>query len=330
MMEWATFLYNELETVQRNLAQAIGLTPNPKGTEFEEALGLFLQWMLALPLNTKFAKVGTDLTGMRPEITNWLAETERNSARVNKELWKSLYRHFKADKIDRSKAQKAWARLDETLGGATVPKKVATTNYDLSAEIAFNAINYAVTDGFRDVAWQTPTFDPEGLGHWEGTLSSVAVLHLHGAVGWYRRDGTVSRQGFDQDYNETLGAPVILPPDPKKDPLNDATVAGIWREFQSALASATHVLVLGHSLHDPALAEQLRDASRRGLHVLIAGVKPSNEEVPDALTVELEFGPDMTPPPWGQQWLETGTLSSTLPPGNPATITASQSRSRKR
>jgi hypothetical protein len=329
MGDWAKFLFSELESVESGLAKAIGLTADPLGPEFEEAIGLFLQWTQALPLNKKFATVGLQgLTGMRPEINDWLNRTAQNSTRVNEELWRSLYRHFKADRVDRDKAQTAYARLDEALGGPIVPKKVATTNYDLSSEIGFNAISYSVKDGFTDVPWQTPTFDPVGLGSWEGTLATVSVLHLHGATGSYRRDGTVSRQGFDQDYNSTLGAPVILPPDPKKDPLNDATVSGIWHEFQSALASATNVLVLGHSLHDPALADQLRDAARRGVHVLIAGVAPSNAEVPDALTVDLEFGPNMPVPTWGRHWLESGELP--IPPGTPATITSSRSGSKRR
>jgi len=330
MTEWADFLIKELDTVERGLARAIGVHSGASGPEFEEALGLFLEWVQAFQLNKKFAAVGMEgLAGTRPEITNWLARSEQNSARVIEELWASLYRHFKADTIDRDKAQKAYARLDEALGGVLVPKKVATTNYEQSAEIGFEAINYTVKDGFRSVSWRTPTFEPAGLGSWEGTLASVSVLHLHGATGWYRRDGTVFRQAPDQDYNATLGVPVILPPDPKKNPLNDATVAGLWSEFQSALASATHVLVLGHSLHDPALTRQLRDASGRGVHVLIAGIQPSNAEIPDGLIVELEFGPDMPPPPWGREWLETGKLSSTIPAGTPATITSSQSRSRR-
>ncbi len=103
MTEWADFLIKELDTVERGLARAIGVHSGASGPEFEEALGLFLEWVQAFQLNKKFAAVGMEgLAGTRPEITNWLARSEQNSARVIEELWASLYRHFKADTIEES------------------------------------------------------------------------------------------------------------------------------------------------------------------------------------------------------------------------------------
>jgi hypothetical protein len=95
---------------------------------------------------------------------------------------------------------------------------------------------------------------------WDGNHSGKApVIHLHGAVGWYRQeDGDVFEHHQDQAYNETLGVPLVLYPDPAKDPTSDAVVDALWREFDKALDGATHVLILGHSLHDPALVERLR------------------------------------------------------------------------
>ena len=76
-------------------------------------------------------------------------------------------------------------------------------------------------------------------------------------MGWYERDGEVLRHGADETYNRTLGTPVILYPDPEKDPTRDAAAQALWHEFGRALEGATHVLVLGHSLNDPALVHAL-------------------------------------------------------------------------
>jgi hypothetical protein len=95
------------------------------------------------------------------------------------------------------------------------------------------------------------------------------VLHLHGAVGWYQRaDGSIAQQPPDQGYNPTLGTPVFLPPDPAKDPSNDAAVSAIWSQFEEALRGATHLLVVGHSLRDEPLVRavgSLAPQARKGV-----------------------------------------------------------------
>jgi hypothetical protein len=92
---------------------------------------------------------------------------------------------------------------------------------------------------------------------------------------------------------------VFLPPDPAKDPTNDANVAEIWDEFRTALSSATHVLALGHSLNDPALITAIRDVGPQA-NLLVATLYPNrdliDERLPEAEIIELEFGPSFDSP----------------------------------
>lgn len=59
--------------------------------------------------------------------------------------------------------------------------------------------------------------------------------------------------------NRSLGDPVVLYPDPEKDPTGHDLVSDLWAELRQALEWSDHVLVLGHSLHDPALIRILRE-----------------------------------------------------------------------
>jgi hypothetical protein len=89
-------------------------------------------------------------------------------------------------------------------------------------------------------------------------------------------------------------------------------VQGLWREFDSALEGADVVVVIGHSLNDPALVSKLRSAAE-GTEVCV-GVYPAprrpfdddrspaiaraevdrvRDLMPDRVTVvPLRFGPD--------------------------------------
>lgn len=51
----------------------------------------------------------------------------------------------------------------------------------------------------------------------------------------------------------------MLYPDPEKDPTGHDLVSDLWAELRQALEWSDHVLVLGHSLHDPALIRILRE-----------------------------------------------------------------------
>jgi hypothetical protein len=85
----------------------------------------------------------------------------------------------------------------------------------------------------------------------------VPVLHLHGRVGWFRRDnGTVYATDAVR-HQAGFGIPVVMLPDPEKVYDQDDIIIAMWREFSDALARAKRVFVLGHSLNDNTLARAL-------------------------------------------------------------------------
>jgi len=89
-------------------------------------------------------------------------------------------------------------------------------------------------------------------------------------VGWYRTETGIRIDPADQPFDERQ-TPAVLYPDPNKDPNSesDAPVQAIWSKFEESLARATHVLVLGHSLHDRPLSNLIRARLQSG-HVRVA------------------------------------------------------------
>lgn len=171
----------------------------------------------------------------------------------------TLYDQFGQGRVVDASATAAYsALLNEHLGVTELV--IATTNYDRSAEAALHGLGMAVDTGFRAPLGRTPILEPAGLVH--EREGRTPVIHLHGAVGWYERGGRIEDHYGDQPYNASLGTPVVLYPDPEKDPTSDAMVSELWREFEHALGSAEHVLLLGHSLHDPALLRVLAPLTR--------------------------------------------------------------------
>ncbi|HEY5054452.1 MAG TPA: hypothetical protein VII45_13705, partial [Solirubrobacterales bacterium] len=128
-------------------------------------------------------------------------------------------------------------------------------------------------------------------------VSRTPVIHLHGAVGWYEQAGAVSDHNADQNFNSSLGRPVVLYPDPDKDPTSDSTVKQLWTEFYAAVDLADAILVIGHSLHDPALVSALVGASESKPVAIsnfnIEDIGKTESEVPRAIQVEIDFGPDI-------------------------------------
>lgn len=154
-----------------------------------------------------------------------------------------------------------------------------------------------------------------------GHNGTVPVLHLHGAVGWYlQRDGHVIHQYADHPYNPTLGVPLFLPPDPLKDPLTNPHVALIWDQFHRALAGATHVLLIRHSLNDPPLVRSIRDHARQAkigvtahfedwAHKAVREHKPGeNSHFPESTVtvIPMSFGPGLSVIGGFDSWMRVG------------------------
>lgn len=295
MTTWAASLRKDLETALRGSSGVLGLEPEMSGQDFEAALGQFLQWQRAFPLNEKFRDFGGQTIGSRNgNILEWLANNEVRAKLVVETLHSNLYSNFGRKALSDDKTLTAWRKLDEAVGGRGTSKFFATTNYDPSLELAMKLLSYQANYGFQQTPFTTPRFDPSGIGEWSDDQSRVVVLHLHGAVGWYRdAQGTIVYHEPDLPYNPSLGIPVVLLPDPQKDPQSDAGVAMIWSELERAVGKSTHILVIGHSLHDDALVRLLLGAPNQQIGVL----SPTPEETPPQVTaranmIPTRFGPN--------------------------------------
>lgn len=312
MGDWAAGMQTEIEAAAAGSSSLLGITSGVSSEEFEANLGNFLRWRQAMPLLDRYVTFGGNpINSLNGQVQEWHRLQKERIDAVVEALHRSLYASFGVGVIDEGKALRAFQSLDEWLGegGARI---FATTNYDLALEIGWRGRR--VSDGFDDQrAYATPVFSGADLGDWTvRTMEDVAVVHLHGAVGWYRQlDGTVVRHPGDQAYNPSLGVPAFLPPDPDKNPMNDATVAGLWAELRRAINDASHVLVIGHSLNDAALVRALNDAPK-GVPVAIARRSPGSvlaSRIPGSVEVELEFGPNMAKPAWMDPWLAGGNAA---------------------
>lgn len=294
MSDWADHLCAALDGEENGLARACCLSSGMSGEDFEEALGLLLRWQNVRHLDARFR----DLTGNQVgSHDQYFSQHQHNvQARLDvvmKVLNATLYDQFGQDRVDDERAASAYRALLAELGDLDL--LCATTNYDRSAEAALDAMGHDVDTGFVHRVGRAPVFKPEGLVSRNG--DRTPLLHLHGAVGWYERDGTVIDHYANLPYNPTLGSPLVLYPDPDKDPTSDAMVSQLWHEFHVALDSADRVLLLGHSLHDPALVRALDAAAAR--KKVAASYRSDrmldriSELLPSAIPIRIDFGPDL-------------------------------------
>ncbi len=196
MPDWAGILSHDIDESNPGISEVLGIREGISGEEFEENLGKFLQWQQSFPLNDRFKRFGgVSIAGApSPPVEEWLRNNKTRAAEVGEALQRSLYSNFGLQAVDRSKAIEAYRRLDRVLGGEDTQKICATTNYDPCVEVGFGGFGYRIVDGFdRSQPFQTPVFEPSDLGNWRKySPDTLPILHLHGAVGWYRqRNGSV-------------------------------------------------------------------------------------------------------------------------------------------
>ncbi len=300
MPDWSDRLCDVLDAQEANLAAAAQLERGMDGPGFEAAIGRLLQWRGVLPLARAFIDLGGGTPGRHEApVDAWLTTQDARVGIIVDLIHETLYELFGMQRVDDELAKDAYSRLLDKWLDKPKSFVVATTNYDLSVDTALAETGHTVTAGFPPPSGRAPTFSPRGIVDWEADTphaGRIPVLHLHGAVGWYEQGGRVLQQYGDQGFNITLGRPVVLYPDPEKDPTNDATVSVLWAEFRNALDPATHVLVIGHSLHDPALVAALA-AKRDRVAVLVYDGDGFEDQLarvadllPDAVIVLGEFG----------------------------------------
>ena len=201
----------------------------------------------------------------------------------------------------------------------------ATTNYDWIGEAALSQLGRRPEWGERrDVIGPgmggPVTVDVERL--LDGLPRTTPVLHLHGAVGWYRRADPSAVIVANARYDPDFGVPVVMLPNPAKDYASDTLVQSLWTQFNDALRRPSMVLVLGHSLNDAALVDALRSNVAplyRVAVTLLASESDSNqvdesassteerltEVMPEATMIPLRFGLEFKPPTQKlAQWAE--------------------------
>jgi hypothetical protein len=281
MSDWADHLVGKLGG-RIGYLEATGLRKSMSGEEFESRLGKFLQDAEAfsrirdlLGPSVKFQDFGAGTQVMQGTgvMEQWHQRAVHHFDQITELIRESLYELFADAAVDLDAAAKAYQGLFQSLGlGAPDSSLVyATTNYDTIGEHAIRR-----SGGLPD--WgQPPSLEHEGEarlvvgGLLAGLPRYVPVLHLHGRVGWYRRDGRVYAANVVK-HQEEFGIPVVMLPDPEKVYDQDDIIIALWREFSTALARAKRVFVLGHSLNDryllQALIQNVRPLDRIAVSVL--------------------------------------------------------------
>lgn len=258
LSDWARRLRERLGA---HLAEMTGLNDAKTGPEFEEILGSLFRWDETLELTNRFAP----MTRPSPVADQeWDSQTRQavrharsNIDRLNRHLHESLFDEFGPERVANEAARDAYRALLSrfTGSGDELPEYLicATTNYDRSLEIAFGEMGVEARAGARGHGYLVPQLDTLGLGVFQS--NSPSVIYLHGAVGWYEDEkGFITARPANEGFNETLGSPAVLYPDPNKE-LDRAETRALWENFHLALQEATHVLIVGHSLNDGHLVQ---------------------------------------------------------------------------
>lgn len=297
MADWSDALCAALDDEQAGLAAASLLEPGMKGSEFESNLGLLLKFGQMLPLVDRFGRLGMEnLRDQRPAVEQARQFVSERMTVIKRAIDTTLYDQFGLARVDDEKAIAAYEELLRPFGKKEIV--LATTNYDRAGESALAALGFQVDTGFRGTHGRTPQLDPVGLIAGRG--ERTPVIHLHGAVGWYEKEGAVEDHYADKPYNNSLGSPVVLYPDPEKDPTKDSAVSQLWTEFDFAVEEAEVVVVMGHSLHDSGLVRVLKTASKDRPVVITYFDKADKQrieaEVPNAQALHLDFGPKLRSP----------------------------------
>jgi hypothetical protein len=293
MGDWSATLCGALDERETGLAAACGLSPDSSGPEFEANLGMLLHWERAQQFADRFIGLGGPHPGGHTTLAQEAIDNARSRLAVMKEvLNQTLYAEFGLDQIDDERAHMAYGGLLSLLGDPELI--VATTNYDKSAEIALAGLGHTVQMGFVPRAGRTPILQP--LGMVRNQRTETVVIHLHGAVGWYERNGRIEEHYADQPYRAEQGTPVVLYPDPDKEPIGNGTVSVLWTEFRHAIAWADHILVLGHGLNDRALIRELARAGNTQIAVTYHtgwSTRPNvRASLPEAMALSCNFGPE--------------------------------------
>ena len=265
MRAWSDALVEKISGRSFSYLEATGLEKDLDGPEFEERLGRFLRMAQALPnieqvLKPSLAFQPPPANFSEQAMRDWHRVTIHHVGEITDLIHESLYESFSAERIDLDAAAQAYGMLFQQLGvGGTRSMVYATTNYDVVGEYVIGRLG-----GLPD--WGEPhALAPRGEADLrverllDGMPRYVPVLHLHGRVGWYRRDSQRPVSGDTTKHHKDYGVPIVMLPDPNKEYDADPLVFSLWSQFEEALQRARRVFVLGHSLNDRQLVQALRE-----------------------------------------------------------------------
>lgn len=262
------------------------------GEEFEARLGKFLRDFEAfgrindlLGPSVRFQDFGPGTQVMTGQgvMGQWHSQAVGHLSQIADLIHESLYESFADAATDLDTAAQAYQGLFHSLGlgGPDSRLVYATTNYDTIGEQAIQR------SGGHPDRGQPPSLEHQGEhplvipGLLDGLPRYVPVMHLHGRVGWYRRDGRVYGANVFK-HQQGFGIPVVMLPDPDKVCDQDDIIIAMWREFSGALARAKRVFVLGHSLNDRyllrALVQNVEPLDRIAVTVLADKADPGRPD----------------------------------------------------
>lgn len=334
MYEWAKSVRITFDKAEPGLADALGLNGDLSGEQFEKTLGEYLAWEQTLPLQHQFRRLGAERNNKlqdRGDYQAWHQLASERAPMIRRALNTWLWEDFNLERIDRDAAHVAYGRLGESVFAALPAPNTeifsATTNYDRSGESAWESLGYRCDTGARGGGARTSILRVGEIEPW-GDHTVIGHLHLHGAVGWYRQEGAIRVEPADRRYDDRE-TPAVLYPDPQKDPFAEGGWGAdtIWQKLVEALQQATHVLVLGHSLHDRPLVEALDELIHQG-HRPRLGFCYHTAEHPSAIgnrirtarlfgggmvdlsLIPMDFGPDADFEPL-QRWILGATIQPT-------------------
>jgi len=288
MGAWCESLVRKLASAGPGYREATGLSVNLGPEDFERVLGEFLHqvqaWEEIRPLvpftmGLQPGQANSGHLGADGVLPGWHNTTKIHLDKIVELIRASLYELFAGSNIKLQEATSAYSHLLTALGVTPASRLVyATTNYDTIGESALSQL------GFRPDWGELPAIESNSEHQLDVTHlvdavpRSTPVLHLHGRVGWYRRQSGEVYASYAKAHEAGYGVPIVMLPDLNKAYADDVLISNIWSELDTALPRAKRVFVLGHSLHDAPLVEAIArnvDPARVMVAIYGAGNPPN-------------------------------------------------------
>ncbi|BEP14826.1 hypothetical protein acdb102_31370 [Acidothermaceae bacterium B102] len=283
MGAWVESLIADVNAAVPGAAERIGLVSGLPPEEFERTLGDFLAYHRSLEFVRTFGRMAceadTSLGYISPndvpesKFNAWVDTAQSQTKAIVAAIHRNLYENFSVDKLDDHKCRAAYQGLVDRLVEPDSYLAIATTNYDVSAEIGLNGwttksgrIIGTRTGLERRNPYTAERLEQSAVAQMRDDFAGasgnfpVPVMYLHGAVGWYWEDGEIRVPSARNQPFDPSREPAILLPDDRKTAGSLRGGEGLWDQFQLISRAATHIGFMGHSLHDRHLLAVVNDA----------------------------------------------------------------------